>query len=429
MVFEGHSAFISIFIIDHDGPDHNIRRCSVKHVSDDDNLVIVGPSLATVVLPFCSLSGQLLFETGHHGDELLKLDLAIAILVNLLDNCVDGFSAERVRATEAENLADLVGGDDARAVLVEHAEGGMQLLLGGEAALAGCRHNEFGVVDEAAIVGVDGAEHLLNFLVGHDTAVVLQVSLLDFLHGELAVAVLVEGPEDLGQVVTLLLAHELRGDEGVGGLLEGNIRLEFAKVVEGVDGERLVDLEGGKFSKPSVLEGLLSRRSLFSSVREEGADEALGVVRDLLPSAVLEGESTLTDLLHDLLVGLTVEGRHAGEENKSDDAARPDIALVVIVLVKNLRGDVVGRAELLVEVAVRVVHERGTEVDDLDLIELLVSLEQDVLRLQVTMDDVGLVAVVDARENLLHKDSSVTLAELSALQDLIEELTTLADSR
>ena len=147
----------------------------------------------------------------------------------------------------------------------------------------------------------------------------------------------------------------------------------------------------------------------------------------MCPCAVFETELTLTDLLHDLLIGLTVEGRHAGKEDKRDDAARPDIALVVIVLVKDLGGNVVRRAKLLVEVTVRVVDERGTEVNNLDLIELLVGLEQDVLGLQVTMNNVGLMAVVDAREHLLHEDSSITLAELSTLEDLVEELTTFAD--
>ena len=45
------------------------------------------------------------------------------------------------------------------------------------------------------------------------------------------------------------------------------------------------------------------------------------------------------------------------------------------------------------------------------------------------MDDVGLMTVVDARENLLHENGSVALAELSTLQDLVEELTALADPK
>ena len=41
--------------------------------------------------------------------------------------------------------------------------------------------------------------------------------------------------------------------------------------------------------------------------------------------------------------------------------------------------------------------------------------------------DVVLMAVVDARENLLHKDSTIPFGEFAALQNFIEELTSLAD--
>ena len=44
------------------------------------------------------------------------------------------------------------------------------------------------------------------------------------------------------------------------------------------------------------------------------------------------------------------------------------------------------------------------------------------------MHDVVLVAVVDARENLLHQNGSVPLSEFATLQDLIEKLTSFADS-
>lgn len=43
------------------------------------------------------------------------------------------------------------------------------------------------------------------------------------------------------------------------------------------------------------------------------------------------------------------------------------------------------------------------------------------------MHDVGLMAVVDAGKYLFHEDGTVTLAELAALKDFIEELATLAD--
>ena len=44
------------------------------------------------------------------------------------------------------------------------------------------------------------------------------------------------------------------------------------------------------------------------------------------------------------------------------------------------------------------------------------------------MDNIGLMTIVDAREYLLHEDGTVALSELAALKDLIEELTTLANS-
>jgi len=102
---------------------------------------------------------------------------------------------------------------------------------------------------------------------------------------------------------------------------------------------------------------------------------------------------------------------------------------VVIALVENLRGNIVGSAELLVKVTVGIVDEGSTEIDDLNLVELFVLLKQDILGFEIAMHDVGLMAIVDAAENLLHEDGSITLAELAALKDLVEELTALADLR
>ena len=172
---------------------------------------------------------------------------------------------------------------------------------------------------------------------------------------------------------------------------------------------------------------LLSGRTLVRAVGKEGSDEALGVLRDGLPDAVLERELALTNLLHDILIGLTVEGRHSGEEDVDDDTAGPDITLLVIALVKNLGGDVVGSSKLLVEITVGVVNKGGTEIDDLNLIEFLVLLEENVLGLEITMNDVGLMAIVDARKDLLHENGAITLAEFTSLKDFVEEFTTLAD--
>ena len=137
---------------------------------------------------------------------------------------------------------------------------------------------------------------------------------------------------------------------------------------------------------------------------------------------------SLTNLLHDVLIRLTIERRHTGQEDVCDDTCGPDITFLIIILVQNFRRNIIGCSELLVEVTVGVIDERGTEIDDLDLIEFLVLLKKNVLGLKITMDDVGLMTVVDARENLLHENGTVALSEFTALKDLIEEFTALANS-
>jgi len=82
---------------------------------------------------------------------------------------------------------------------------------------------------------------------------------------------------------------------------------------------------------------------------------------------------------------------------------------VVVVFVYHLRSDIVGCAQFFVEVTLGVVDKRRTEIDDLDLIELFVLLKKDVLWLEITMDDVGPMAVIDARKYLLHKHGCITL--------------------
>ena len=124
-----------------------------------------------------------------------------------------------------------------------------------------------------------------------------------------------------------------------------------------------------------MLEREISRGSGLSVVGEEIFDEAFSVLGDGLPDAVLEGDLALTNLLHDVSVGLTVEGGHAREQDVGDNTAGPDVALVVVVFVQHFGGDIVGGAQLLIEVTLGVVDEGSTEIDDLDLIELFVLLK------------------------------------------------------
>jgi len=54
-----------------------------------------------------------LLNSSHHGDELAELDVSITVLVNLLDDGVDGLHAQLVGSSKAENLTDFISRDHA----------------------------------------------------------------------------------------------------------------------------------------------------------------------------------------------------------------------------------------------------------------------------------------------------------------------------
>ena len=200
-----------------------------------------------------SLLGLLcFFNSSHHHDKLLKLDLTVAVLINLPDDGVDSFGREGICSTEAQDFSNLLSRDDTRAVLVEHAEGSVELLLRSKVALASSSNYELRVVNEARVVGIDRLEHRLDFLVRHDSTIVLKITLLDFLHRELTISILVEGLEHLGEVVALGLTHKLGGDERVSGLLEGHITIELSEVIKGAQSEIFINLGLSQLSEPYV---------------------------------------------------------------------------------------------------------------------------------------------------------------------------------
>jgi hypothetical protein len=128
------------------------------------------------------------------------------------------------------------------------------------------------------------------------------------------------------------------------------------------------------------------------------------------------------------LIGVSVERRHSRENDVSDNTNRPDIAFLIVLLIKNFGGDIIRGAELLIKGLSLLDDEGGSEIDNLDLIEVLVGFKEHVLGLEVSMDDVVLVTVVDASKDLLDKDSSVLLGELSSGDNLIKKLSSFADS-
>jgi len=220
----------------------------------------------------------------------------------------------------------------------------VQFLLGSQVGLACSCDDELSVVNKATVVGVNGSEHIFDLLVRHDLTVVLKIANLDLFHRKFAVTVCVKGLENFGEVVTLLLAHQLGGNKRESGLLKSHVRLEFAKVVESGNSHSLVNLQSGKLCEPWVGKHVFGSGSFRGTISKQRSDEGLSVLRNRLPYAIFKGKLTLSNLFHDLLVCLSVERRLTREQDVGDDTTGPDVALVVVVLVKHLGSDVVGCA-------------------------------------------------------------------------------------
>jgi hypothetical protein len=73
------------------------------------------------------------------------------------------------------------------------------------------------------------------------------------------------------------------------------------------------------------------------------------------------------------------------------------------------------------------VHKRGSEVNYLYLIEVLVLLEEDVLGFEISMHNLVLMAVVNAGKNLLYKNCSIFFGKLSSCDNLVKKLSAFAD--
>jgi len=104
-------------------------------------------------------------------------------------------------------------------------------------------------------------------------------------------------------------------------------------------------------------------------------DEIFAVVGDVSPYGILEREFSELDFLHDFLIRRAIKWRNTGQNNEGDDTAGPDVALGSVIFGEDLWSNVVRSTELLVKFLALIEDEGGTEVNDLDLIELLVLLE------------------------------------------------------
>mmetsp|Transcript_7285 Transcript_7285/g.26071 ORF Transcript_7285/g.26071 Transcript_7285/m.26071 type:complete len:273 (+) Transcript_7285:1135-1953(+) len=127
------------------------------------------------------------------------------------------------------------------------------------------------------------------------------------------------------------------------------------------------------------------------------------------------------DLLEEVGDALVVEGQRAAEQRVQDDATAPHVHLRARVheAGDDLGRRVVGRAARGAQERAILHHVRQAEVSDLDVVVLV---QQQVLRLEVSVHHLVEVAVLNARHNLLEDVPCLVLRQPALLDNVVEEL-------
>ena len=285
------------------------------------------------------------------------------------------------------------------AVKVELLEDRLEALVGKELLLVDTDHHEFVQRDQTITGAISHSDQVVDSLFVKVSSKVLPVSIDQLNSGEGTVTGSIQVSEDLLKLDGVVHVQEMLDEVAEGGLLGGILARERSQVgksasdtlvslMDGTSGVVLL-FEATHVVEPRVLESFSGRDSdVFFT--EDARDQVLNFIRDFVPSTSFHAVLTRLDFLNDLLISLTVKGRFAREQDVKDNTDTPNITLLAVSTLDDFRGDIVRCSEDSVH-GVFVVDTAGsTEINELDDSVLLV-LEMDVLRLDISMHDVVLV--------------------------------------
>lgn len=101
-----------------------------------------------------------------------------------------------------------------------------------------------------------------------------------------------------------------------------------SEVAQRLEGTQLLARVGAR--EPLVCEALCCSGAVERVEDEHLCNEVLGLGRDVLPAAVVEGEAAGENLVKEFLLRVAVERKEAAEKHVEDDAKTPDVAVVVV---------------------------------------------------------------------------------------------------
>lgn len=147
---------------------------------------------------------------------------------------------------------------------------------------------------------------------------------------------------------------------------------------------------------PSVSKGLLGTDAVGWLISQHLLHQIFGMRANTIPVLWREGNLSFENELVYVVISRTNERRPSSEHNVEDYSQRPNVTLLIILLLNDFRSHVIDASNLESTIAFR---ERSpyTEVDNLQTF-LLLAQKHDIFRLKVSVHDVMTVAVLDCRE-------------------------------
>lgn len=173
---------------------------------------------------------------------------------------------------------------------------------------------------------------------------------------------------------------------------------------------------------PVVLEDRVGSRAHARVLGQHLADAFLGGLRDGGPGVGRQVQVALEDGVKDLLLRLPPKGRHAGQEDVEDHAARPDVRLRPVRPAQDLRRDVVGRTDNVGEYLAGLVKDGQPEVGGLQGGVVRGGGEQEVFGFQVAVDDAQRVAVRDDADDRPHQPGRILFGQVALGDDAVKQL-------
>lgn len=146
-------------------------------------------------------------------------------------------------------------------------------------------------------------------------------------------------------------------------------------------------------------------------------------------------ERLVLDLLKDFLIALPRKGGSGSGNYMQEDSKSPHIASLIIVLVKNLRRNIIGSPHYLIStnefhLFLHVVLPlKGQTKVDQSYIIVFCPTEEEVLSFQVPVADFLQMQIFDCLDHLGEDATSPVLVEASAFVDPVEELSPLAETK